>query len=526
MRKERVNSAPGPRARTGSRRERWIGVRRWAGPPSSRGAGPGVPSSRRARTGVRWMALHGLVALSLLVATAAARGSPGPDARRGAPGPGAGAIPAFARKYRTSCSTCHTAAPKLNVLGEAYRLNGYRFPENDALLRRDQPVPLGEEPWKDLWPRAIWPGEISGDVPVAVRLQNDLQLTRDPEAGYRWTYRFPEEIYLLAASTLGDGIAAFFEGEWTRDAGPRLVQAKVKFQDPVPWLPRRALNLWLGLQNLYLFTFADRQIDRSARQNFLWQTFRVADVELRDARTGESRRSLNEFQLRRPQPAVELNGLAAGRLYYAVGLAQGAGTRTTDHDNHRDFFYKLRYKVGGLGLDGMYPQGGGPMLGGHGQLLDRSFIFEHFAYFGAEPAQGGREDTHRSYGVNARAISGPVDIGVGYVWGKNENPWGSAADAELTRWSLFGKAEYLLLPWLIASLKFDQLDVDIPGPLRTGRLAPVSPDQTRVMPGAVLLVRQNVRTVVEAELFTRHTPSGAASRRRPHNLWFRLDVAF
>ena len=36
-------------------------------------------------------------------------------------------IPAFARMYRTSCSTCHTAAPKLNVLGEAFRLNGYRL---------------------------------------------------------------------------------------------------------------------------------------------------------------------------------------------------------------------------------------------------------------------------------------------------------------------------------------------------------------------------------------------------------------
>ena len=49
-----------------------------------------------------------------------------------------GDIPAFARKYRTGCTTCHTAAPKLNVLGEAFRLNGYRFPENDALLRRDR----------------------------------------------------------------------------------------------------------------------------------------------------------------------------------------------------------------------------------------------------------------------------------------------------------------------------------------------------------------------------------------------------
>ena len=41
-----------------------------------------------------------------------------------------GAIPAFARKYKTSCMTCHVAYPKLNAFGEAYRLNGYQIPES------------------------------------------------------------------------------------------------------------------------------------------------------------------------------------------------------------------------------------------------------------------------------------------------------------------------------------------------------------------------------------------------------------
>ena len=41
------------------------------------------------------------------------------------------AIPAFARKYQTSCTTCHTAFPKLNPFGEAFRRNNYRFPGDD-----------------------------------------------------------------------------------------------------------------------------------------------------------------------------------------------------------------------------------------------------------------------------------------------------------------------------------------------------------------------------------------------------------
>jgi hypothetical protein len=87
-------------------------------------------------------------------------------------------IPAFARQYRTACSTCHTAAPKLNVLGESFRLNGYRFPDDGALVKRDTGIPLGDEAWKDLWPRAIWPGEIPAIPPIAVGQQTDANVRR------------------------------------------------------------------------------------------------------------------------------------------------------------------------------------------------------------------------------------------------------------------------------------------------------------------------------------------------------------
>jgi hypothetical protein len=39
----------------------------------------------------------------------------------------ASAIPAFARLYRTSCSTCHDPVPRLNAFGRMFVGNGYRF---------------------------------------------------------------------------------------------------------------------------------------------------------------------------------------------------------------------------------------------------------------------------------------------------------------------------------------------------------------------------------------------------------------
>ncbi len=435
-------------------------------------------------------------------------------------------IPAFARKYRTGCSTCHTAAPKLNVLGEAFRLNGYKFPENDALLRRDEPVPLGADPWKDLWPRAIWPGELPGGVPIAVGLRSDIQYTRDPDAGATWDFLFPEELYIVAGSSLGQSVSAYLSTEWTPGEGVEVDQAKVELQDLVPGLPARAVNLWIGFQKLYPLTFADRYIDGAARQGFMWQSFRASDLDLVNPATGESVRSSNDFRLRHSQAAIEINGLGAGRFYYGLGVSQGASGLSRDNNARKDFFYKLRYKLGGLRLDGRYDSAGVLPEGAGGQLLDKTLTVEHFGYFGAEPVEGGRQDTHQSFGVSARARYGRADLGLGFVWGTHENPWGDIAAGELSHSSLFAKGEYLVYPWLIGSLKFETFDADVPTEIRVAGYSEGSADQTRLLPGVIALLRQNVRAVVEAELFTEHALNASVGKPRPHSLWFRLEVAY
>jgi hypothetical protein len=431
-------------------------------------------------------------------------------------------IPAFSRKYRTSCSTCHTAAPKLNVLGEAFRLNGYRFPKNDALLRKDAPVPLGEDPWKDLWPRAIWPGELPGTSPIALRIQSDAGVVREAAGRTRSQLRMPHELYLLGGATLGDGIGVFAETEWSREEGLEVVQAKVEFQNVLGIAPARMLNLWVGRQNLYLFTFADRQIDHAGRESFRWQTFRPAELPGADA--GSPDPSEDEFSLIETQPAVEINGLLGGRISYGLGVSQGAGETTEDNNGRKDAYYRVRWKLGGLGLDGEYPAGYTPPVNSGGQLLDRALILEHFGYLGAEPAAGGVDDEHRHFGVAARALLGRLDAGAGYVWGRYDDPWGTNVRAGLRVRSLFAKVEYLALPWLMPSLKVERFDAEtidagsLPAPLAVER-------RTRIIPGAVALIRQNVRGVIEAEFLSRYDTAEPASRR-PAAVWLRLDVAF
>ncbi len=53
------------------------------------------------------------------------------------------AVPAFARKYQTSCQTCHIVFPKLNAFGEAFRLRGYRMPAETEDMVKQKPVSMG-----------------------------------------------------------------------------------------------------------------------------------------------------------------------------------------------------------------------------------------------------------------------------------------------------------------------------------------------------------------------------------------------
>ena len=80
----------------------------------------------------------------------------------------ASAIPAFARKYGTSCTTCHTIYPKLNPFGEAFRRNGFRFPGTDSDVVKQTPVALGADAYKKVFPDAVWPGMLPPSVPLSL----------------------------------------------------------------------------------------------------------------------------------------------------------------------------------------------------------------------------------------------------------------------------------------------------------------------------------------------------------------------
>jgi hypothetical protein len=93
-------------------------------------------------------------------------------------------IPAFSRKYQTSCTTCHNNYPELNDFGEAFKKRGFKFPKDDELFVKQEPTMLGSKAQKEAFPEAVYPGEIPGTIPISFRY----------EGNFTWNSKQPQPV--------------------------------------------------------------------------------------------------------------------------------------------------------------------------------------------------------------------------------------------------------------------------------------------------------------------------------------------
>ena len=180
------------------------------------------------------------------------------------------AIPAFARMYGTSCSTCHIDFPKLNDFGKAFKDAGFRFPKDDESMIKVPPVMLGAPANAEIWPKAIWPGTMPGIPPIGFRMNNYFQYTAG--SSEKFADRTPAGTLppfvpatdfetgvfsLFSAGNFGSGIAFWVNDDISvsgANGNGGLGDAYLKFVDVgrLMKLPRDLLSLRIGQFELEL----------------------------------------------------------------------------------------------------------------------------------------------------------------------------------------------------------------------------------------------------------------------------------
>ncbi|MFQ5329370.1 MAG: hypothetical protein ACE5D4_05200 [Thermodesulfobacteriota bacterium] len=394
------------------------------------------------------------------------------------------AIPAFARKYQTSCMTCHATFPKLNTFGETFRRNGYQIPDVDERYVKEKPVKLGAPAWKEVWPDGVWPGTLPGLPPISLLARSLYRY--DDGSQVRHDFTFPDEIELLTAGTIGEDISflgtiALVEKDGNFGGVERLF---VQFD-----------NLFSGRLSSHLINLKIGQFEPAFLPVSLHRRLTHTRQLITTARVGS-----NEFTLSE-QRGAEINGIFKSRMEYAIGIVNGNGTGrgdgsgALDNNSQKDIYLKVGYKFGGIGLDGLGIEGGGWLPG---DWKERSLSIGAFGYSGENRTSSTTtvNDSFYRYGLNMDLYYGNLNLFGAFVAGSHDNPDGNGVEREIATCLVEGNL--LLYPWLTGVVRYESVDVDRDAV------------EDAVTIGLVALIRANLKLTVEGDIHTRGEESDRA----------------
>jgi len=390
----------------------------------------------------------------------------------------ASATPAFARKYGTSCVTCHTIYPKLNPFGEAFRRNGFRFPGDDSEVTKQEAVPLGRDAYKKMFPNAVWPATVAGGAPLALGFNGDIAIHPQSDSGAAEEdngakvviSNLIEEGHLWAGGTIGNTIGYFAELTANGEEPIELEHATLQFSDLAG--PKHALNLLIGKGGAQLTSFGMHST--YVGDHGLPMTNELVLMGLsEDGWTMDSNYTM-----------AELNGMVNGRIMYSAGLNDGAND--VPRSPH-DFYVHVGYKAGGVRLDGeensAVPD---PMK----PWAESAVTVDAFVYHSSTASEDIR-DRAWTVGGQLRAQFGSLENDLG-GWDEMHNNGGRSGDVKASVIEVYDELSYVVFPWLVPGVRvqFTQFKPD-GGPTAT---------HMAINAGAAALIRANIKAVLTLNL--------------------------
>jgi hypothetical protein len=418
------------------------------------------------------------------------------------------AIPAFARKYNTSCATCHVGFPKLNAFGEAFRRNGYQFPgHTDAEFIKQEQVSLGAEGNKKSFPDAIWPGEIPAHSPISLFLNGEMDYNprtdpSDPTTNARFSFGgLGNAIETAIGGTLGEDVSFWGQAAFNRD-GLELNRIFLTISNIIG--DSYSLNARIGVLEPQLFSFSTHR----AWMEGYWFTTRAFD----DNHMG--------WMFEEKQSGIEANGMTAdGRLFYSAGVVEGFGPIHSD----KDYYGHVSYKIGGLPFDGVLA--GGPNLNNLQPYIDNSFTVGVFGYKGSAVIAADSTvgllvpDTTHMIADQSNSFSvfgGDINIWYdrfnlfgGVSMRTDEHPFLEAPNLSAKTTTAFAELDVVAYPWLLPGIRFESWNSQraIVDPSNSQNVIASNYQDLQIVPGIVFLFRPNVKWTVRTSFIKAATDS-------------------
>jgi hypothetical protein len=414
------------------------------------------------------------------------------------------AIPAFSRKYQTSCTTCHSNFPELNDFGEAFKKSGFKFPKDDETFVKEPPVLLGAKAQREAFPKAVYPGEMPGTLPIGFRYSGFATYnSKQPlAAGFlpRTDLFMPNTFTLIAAGSFGPNLSFWLDDDIsTGGSGAQggLGDGYLKVNDVGHYLhlPKDALNIRFGQFELDLpFSQA--------------RTVNLSDYDIYDqaGMAGSQGSTANPFVLGAPQRGIEIGGYPNdGNFSWSVALLDGSNDGPATR-NSKDVYVRVSQRFN-LERD---PAARKEVraAGSTGPRDHTSLRFGALYYYGRNafqldpmifPGFGTVREPFYRVGGDFRFKYRQFELyGLG-MYGHDTNllpnltTLGFDPGPSVTFSGGFAQAQYWFYPWLIGMMRYDV--VNSPTDFLNG--ASRHSARNRFSPGIQLLLRSNLKLAFE-----------------------------
>jgi hypothetical protein len=474
--------------------------------------------------------------------------------------PPAGAIPAFSRKYGTSCTTCHSDFPKLNDFGKAFKDAGFKFPKDDESFLKTPPVLLGAPAQAELWPHTVYPGSIPGMIPAGLRYNTFYQQVSSNRNNFNLALPAgtvgnfipksdfqPGLFSIFTAGNFGTGIAFWVDDDISvagANVNGALGDGYLKFIDVSRFLkmPKDSLNLRAGQFELDLPFSQARTWNLSG-----WDILSEANIGVQNG-LGPQQFVNNGAALENAANGFELSGGHAYQGYhYSVAvfdqntsgvnvspsnIGPQNGVAFNSDANFKDLYGRFVYR---FNLEKDPVSRNDVQAAGTTGPRDHTYLALGTFYFYGRTAQnvsGVLSDGVTPTVLTAREpfyrIGGDVNFnyrnlnvfGV-YLAAHDHNvlPVTAPGAAGITGFSAgtpatfsggFLEADYLALPWAMTIMRWDQvkssadrinfLQYDPTAPPGSSFFSPYAATRNRFTPGEQLLIHANIKASVEYQI--------------------------
>jgi hypothetical protein len=432
------------------------------------------------------------------------------------------AVPSFARKYQTSCQTCHTIYPVLNPFGEAFRRNGYRFPSAKGSVDSDAVkapmIAMGQEEYKKTFPNSMWPSQITEAVPLSVMMnggvpfnfpKSDARTAGGNEFTWGGTDGAPNtgivgEVHLFAAGSFNDNLTYFTQLTIPTDGSIDVETAYILWNDIVG--PRHAVNLWVGR------LFAPQLTSFGLHSDYLSDT-RMPAITVGGLYNGTAQLTLGQGHT----DGAEANGILFHRLGWSLGWVASSWANNLI-PNAEDAYVHIGIKSGGVALDGEGKYG--PNVPDSTKpWAEKAITLDAFGYHGLTLLDNGtgtvvggptspvnQKDSIDAVGASFKAQYDSLILDAGLQLEYHARPYaGSGATAvpngtpipgvpdytHATAEVGFAELDYVVFPWLVPGVRaeFTRTTVEASNPASLLRL----------IPGVAMGIRPNLRAVLTGD---------------------------